>query len=607
MPNRTVLATCLILSICLSSRAQGAELETLRQLSRIAGWSGADVNSPGTFKFVVVSDRTGNRMKGKWAEAIEQVNLLRPDFVVCIGDLIQGYTEDVAEINRQWDEFEALTRKFDAPFFYCPGNHDTTNDVMRKIYSERHGVKRKSYYSFDYRGCHFVVLSSWSFLLIEESREEQLAWLEKDLAAAKDAKHVFVFYHNPAWNSEQVWPRLRPLLPPGKTTIFNGHTHTLGYNETDAGVKTYVLGPTGTNSSGDRLAGRYRMFAHVTVDRGTPTVALIPVDELLPSDYAAFVTNVRTLSAGISSVPISVEGGRFKLRQSNPLPVAMTVDAQWEAEGWDISPTDAKFSIKPSATAVKEFSLIPKSPRPPRPSISVTYAFTNPYTKKQAQVQQKVALGTYATITIPRISGLKVDGKLDDFASVPPLRIGDRTRVFAEVRGWSGPDDNTLELRVATDGERLFLAADVTDDQIRIEHFPWRNDSLLFSWDARPPTKRTGAKGEGTGRVRLVVPREGEPVEPVWPSWAWPKEQPTPKGVRAVCKRRTGGYVYEWSIPLGQLGEGASAASGETMLLDVVCVDRDIVGGRPTVTSMNASGLRDGNVSTRGYVRCTFE
>ena len=106
-------------------------------------------NNPDNFQFAIVSDRTGGHRPGVFADAVEKLNLLKPEFVVSIGDLIEGYTEEEAALNRQWDEFDELTRKLDVPFFYCPGNHDVTSQTMFDIYIKRYGVKGKSYYSFD--------------------------------------------------------------------------------------------------------------------------------------------------------------------------------------------------------------------------------------------------------------------------------------------------------------------------------------------------------------------------------------------------------------------------------------------------------------------------
>src|SRR5262245_46401280 len=47
-----------------------------------------------TFHFAVVADRTGGPRAGVFEKAVEQLNRLRPAFVLSVGDLIQGYEED---------------------------------------------------------------------------------------------------------------------------------------------------------------------------------------------------------------------------------------------------------------------------------------------------------------------------------------------------------------------------------------------------------------------------------------------------------------------------------------------------------------------------------
>ncbi len=603
MPVRHLLSALLVPAILFSpGRAEVPTAETPQQLSRIAGEKGAAPRSDDAFTFVILSDRTGGAARGQWAAAVRQVNMLQPDFVMCVGDLINGYTEDVAEITRQWEEIEAMTKKLDAPFFYCPGNHDISNGTMRKIYVERHGVNGKSYYSFNYRGCHFVVLDSmhWS--------EEQLGWMAKDLDAAKDARHVFVFYHNPLSGdprSSGIWEQLRKHLPAGKATVFNGHTHRLGYSETEDGILTYVLSKTAAPGSGPNLHGGYAMFAQVAVSRGKPTVALVPMDQLRPGGFAKFVTDVKALSAGIRSVVIPARGGKYVYSQPNPLPVPITANATWDTKAWEVSPPRAKLTVAPGEIGTATFTLTPRRTPAPLPKVSIRYAFTNPYSGRKATVTQQALLGAYAATDIPRVTGMKVDGELDDFANVKPLHFGDPTRVFGQDGAWTGPEDNSFDVRIATDGERLFVVMDVTDDMIHVEKKPWRDDSLAFFWDAGSP----GAPGEGRPSwVQLVVPAEGADVRPVWPKQIWPQgEREAPKGLRAVCKRRAGGYVYEWSIPLVELGVRTPLAGGQTVLLDFVCSDRDITKGRRSGSNISTSGRSDSQRSTAGYVRCKFK
>ena len=102
-------------------------------------------NDPNNFQFVIVSDRTRGSRPGVFADAVSKINLLQPEFVICVGDLIEGYTKNERELDQQWDEFEGLIEKLQMPFFYVPGNHDITNQTMLKKWKQRLG---RTYYHF---------------------------------------------------------------------------------------------------------------------------------------------------------------------------------------------------------------------------------------------------------------------------------------------------------------------------------------------------------------------------------------------------------------------------------------------------------------------------
>src|SRR5262245_20762092 len=84
-------------------------------------------NAPKDFQFPIVSDRTAGHRASIFLPAITQLNLMQPEFVVSVGYLIEGYTQDKAELNRQWREFQRFVSKLEMPFFYVPGNHDIAN------------------------------------------------------------------------------------------------------------------------------------------------------------------------------------------------------------------------------------------------------------------------------------------------------------------------------------------------------------------------------------------------------------------------------------------------------------------------------------------------
>jgi len=118
-------------------------------------------NDPNNFQFAIVSDRTGEHRPGVFADAVQKLNLLKPEFVMSIGDLIEGDIEgdieDENELDRQWNEFDGLVNKLQMSFFYVPGNHDITNEVMAKKWRQRLG---RSYYHFVYRNVLFLCLNT---------------------------------------------------------------------------------------------------------------------------------------------------------------------------------------------------------------------------------------------------------------------------------------------------------------------------------------------------------------------------------------------------------------------------------------------------------------
>src|SRR5437899_1547307 len=61
-------------------------------------------NAPRDFRFAIVSDRTGGHRAKIFSKAIERLNLLQPEFVISVGDLIEGYSEEKDKVQAQWKE-----------------------------------------------------------------------------------------------------------------------------------------------------------------------------------------------------------------------------------------------------------------------------------------------------------------------------------------------------------------------------------------------------------------------------------------------------------------------------------------------------------------------
>jgi len=109
------------------------------------------------FTFAVFSDLTGGERDRIFEIAVAQLNLLRPELIINVGDLIDGGSEDPGELNAQWDSFDERSERALAPVFYVGGNHDLTGSVLQGVWDERIG---RRYYHFVYKDVLFLVLDT---------------------------------------------------------------------------------------------------------------------------------------------------------------------------------------------------------------------------------------------------------------------------------------------------------------------------------------------------------------------------------------------------------------------------------------------------------------
>jgi Icc-related predicted phosphoesterase len=250
-------------------------------------WTSLKINTDASqFQFAVVTDRTGGHREKVFSRAVLQVNLLQPQFVMSVGDLIEGYTLNEERIKNEWDEFDSYVKRFEMPFFYVPGNHDLTNKVMVAKWGERYG---RRYYHFTYKNTLFLCLCSENPPDMGTIDPEQREWVAKTLEANKDVRWTFVFLHKPIWTARDLqkngWAAVEQALAGRKYTVFCGHVHRYQTFERN-GTTYYQLATTG---GGSRLRGvDYGEFDHiawVTVKKdGPPLIANVLLEGILPAD-----------------------------------------------------------------------------------------------------------------------------------------------------------------------------------------------------------------------------------------------------------------------------------------------------------------------------------
>lgn len=136
-------------------------------------------------KFVILGDNRDGY--DTFEQIIEQVNALRPIFVINNGDLVFSGKPN------QYRLFDKVVGKFEVPMFTTLGNHDIRGNG-RQIYTKLYGPE---YFSFDFGDNYFIFLDSspaWTQKTAISS--EQYTWLENQLNKAK-GKKIFVVTHVP--------------------------------------------------------------------------------------------------------------------------------------------------------------------------------------------------------------------------------------------------------------------------------------------------------------------------------------------------------------------------------------------------------------------------
>ncbi len=256
-------------------------------------WTNLEMNNrPGTFRFAVISDRTGGHRPGIFTRAVRMINMLQPEFVMSVGDLIEGYSTDPGQWALEWSEFESKLDALQMPFFFCIGNHDMSNVPMSENWKRKFG---RPYYSFRYRDVLFVVLNSEEPRAKEQIYKfgsEQQEWLRQTLDKNRDVRWTFVFFHKPVWQEamgdpmSQGWTPIEEALLAGdrRYTVFVGHEHNYA-KFMRHGREYFMLATTG---GGSKMRGvEYGEFDHVswvTMKDNGPVIANVLLEGVQPND-----------------------------------------------------------------------------------------------------------------------------------------------------------------------------------------------------------------------------------------------------------------------------------------------------------------------------------
>jgi hypothetical protein len=341
-----------------------------------------------SFFFVVFGDRTGGPASGVevLSDAVQDVNLLEPDLVMTVGDLVQGYNM-TDEWMDQMREFKGIMDGLKCPWFPVAGNHD----IYWRGPDKPEGEHEASYemhfgplwYAFEHKDCWFVVLYSDEGNPVTGEKSinkpdtqtmspQQLQWLKDTMQKTKEAKHVFVFLHHPRWiggNYGDDWEKVhRVLADAGNVTaVFGGHIHYMRHDGVRDGIEYVTLATVGGVQSGIvPSAGYLHQYHIVTVRPDHIALSSLPVGELM--DVRAITDTVAHETARLAQTTpqfdarISMDSkGRADqavtgtLRNPTSAPIDVTVMPASADSRWQFAPDHHHATIQPGESKAFTF------------------------------------------------------------------------------------------------------------------------------------------------------------------------------------------------------------------------------------------------------------
>ncbi|NAS13838.1 metallophosphoesterase family protein [Poritiphilus flavus] len=186
----------------------------------------------------------------KMREFVDVMNREKVDFVIHLGDFKdEDQTKDTKKTLSYLRKIELVYSGFKGPRYHCIGNHDVDSITKAQFLDNIENTdipKGKSYYSFDLKGLHIIILDAnfnkdgTDQYYLEGAdwqdpnlTEEQLDWLEEDLKETKKA--TLVFCHHPLFEFHREgyrfhineYERVQKLLESSTKVlaVLQGHVH----------------------------------------------------------------------------------------------------------------------------------------------------------------------------------------------------------------------------------------------------------------------------------------------------------------------------------------------------------------------------------------------
>jgi len=549
------------------------------------------------FTVAIIGDRTGGEPSGlRFLEgAIHEINQLNPDFVIHLGDMVQGYTRDQDEWLREYEEFMSYMEKLDVHWYPVAGNHDvftpiwdTEDRTYENLYKELFGPLR---YSFDYKNSHFVVMyTDEAMTSVPAVSSEQIEWLRQDLEGAQK-ENIFIFLHKPVWRYEgNEWDLVHDVIKEFPVrAVIAGHFHTYQKDVNRDGIQYYVMGPAGgeVHDSDHEFYGYFHHYSIMSVEGDKFTMAVVKIGNVEADDYVLAEDNIRMRDTIIMSPSKTGVRGwlwqptdapveeQLEIFAHNPLDIDIPVMVRLNPDRgfWSMEPSSLGFILSPGSDMTSKLILYSPALDPGDivpPEFEFEYMYTDAHGGKVPLIiRRRVFLRDTHEVhrceSPPLLDGVKMESF---WQQVSPLY--NHTWIYSVYERSDAPP----VVYLAADDTNLYFFAEVMDDKYSyLKENRSRgilSDAIAFS--TQPPD----------GRKEIVIFPFNEDGRAFTGKvnergWLKPSDMWVISGVeyKSRTDQQAGYYYCEGKIPLALLF-GDDPVVGRELPFNVGVLDNDL-------------------------------
>lgn len=418
-----------------------------------------------TTRIAILGDRTGGADTNVFNSVVDEMTMLHPDFVLTVGDLIEGPQPDREAIDREWDTVMDSLKPIKCPIYHVAGNNDIFGEESRKAFTERTGFQPE--YSFDFSNIHITVLDNSEMRNWNTLSEERHEWLRNDLAGANGADYRIVVFHKPFWLESMQRGNQSPLhelfVKHNVDLVLSGHHHRYTAMEKD-GVRYIMIGSSGGHTGKNHYRGEGYHYGWLVLDSGQADFGMMEVGRLkhwdwLTYDHRCAQDKIDAELLSLSRPVLLPDTRRCAVRAELSADCGVTsCRYRWKTEGtrWIVSSAAGKFQLD-NGDYLQDFAALIGDDWYPLPELELELQLQERQyvTSQTLSPIIQASIGVVASASEPVVC----DGILDEeiwssqkIASLKQFCAGD---------GGAATTD-PLEIRGIILGDRLYISAQAT-------------------------------------------------------------------------------------------------------------------------------------------------